>query len=226
MGWVTPLPEGIEANSFTAHPLSSNDALIAIAEMHVNERDHQQDSIGELQQALAADPNNFKAESDLGYAYFVKRDYDHAEPYLEKAVASGSKDAMVHFYYAMLLQQKFRSANPSAEQLERQRRELEKTIALEPNMAAAYNLLSINAHQRKDSGAAVQAALQAVALDRRNELYAVNLASAYLAAQKIPEAKSVINQLRNSHDPQVLTTVSSMDSFIAQWESYHRSSNN
>ena len=131
---------------------------------------------------------------------------------------------MVHFYYAMLLQQKFQSAKPETEELERQHKELEESIALDPNMAAAYNLLSINAHQRNDSGAAVQAALHAVALDRRNEFYAVNLASAYLAAQKIPEAKSVISQLRNSQNPQVLTTLSSMESFITQWENYHQTS--
>lgn len=224
MGWLTPLPEGIGAGSFAARPLSANDALIAVAEMHANERDHQTQSVGELQEALVADPNNVKAQSDLGYAYLMKRDYEHAEPYLEKAAARGSKDAMVHFYYAMLLQQKFQSTKPETEELDRQHKELEESIALDPNMAAAYNLLSINAHQRNDSAAAVQAALHAVALDRRNEFYAVNLASAYLAAQEIPEAKSVISQLRNSQNPQVLTTLSSMESFISQWESYHQTS--
>ena len=224
VGWNTPLPTGIEAKSFDARSLTANEALVALAEMHANERDHQPEAIAELQQALTADPNNIKAQSNLGYIYLLKRDYSHAEPYLEKAAAGGSNDPMVHCYYAMLLQQKFQSQNPSKEQVDRQRKELEEAISLNPSLAEAYNLLAMNAHQRGDSAAAVDASLHAVALDQRNEFYAVNLANAYLTSQKLPEAQAVINQLRNSQNPQVLTTVASMQAYLSQVQSSQQSS--
>ena len=223
VAWNAPLPTGIEPNSFEARPLTPNDGLIAVAEMHANQTDHQQEAITELQQALAADANNIKAQSDLGYAYFNRRDYEHAEPYLEKSAGSGSKDAMVHCYYAMLLQQKFQSASPTKEQLARQRKELEEAIALNPNLAEAYNLLALNAHSREDSAAAIEAALHAVALDRRNEFYALNLASAYLSAQKLQEAQAIINQLRSSHSQEVLTNLVSMQEYISQVQNYRQS---
>ena len=222
IGWTTPLPTGIDSSSFEARTISLNDGRIAIAEMHANESDHQAEAIGELQQALAADPNNVKAQSDLGYAYLSKRDYEHAEPYLEKAAASGSKDAMVHCHYAMLLQQKFQSSSPSSEQLDRQRSELEQAVALNPSLAEAYNLLALNAHQRSDSGAAVEAALHAVALDQRNEFYALTLANAYLAAQQLSEAQAIINQLRNSQNQQILMALPTMQGYISQVQSYRQ----
>jgi len=219
VGWNTPLPTGIDAKSFDARSLTPNEALVALAEMHANESDHQPEAIAELQQVLTADPNNIKAQSNLGYIYLLKRDYSHAEPYLEKAAAGGSNDAMVHCYYAMLLQQKFQSKTPSKEQLDRQRKELEEAISLNPSLAAPYNLLALNAHQRGDSAAAVEASLHAVALDQRNEFYAVTLANAYLTSQKLPEAQAVINQLRNSQNQEVLTALASIESYISQAQS-------
>src|SRR5204862_378895 len=126
----------------------------------------------------------------------------------------------VHYYYAMLLQQKFQGGVPSDEQLTRQRIELEQAVALDPSLAEAYHLLSFNARLRGDSPAAIGAALRAVAFDQRNENYALNLANLYLSAQKIPEAQGVIDRLRSSQNAQVLTAVASMQSYISQWQSY------
>jgi len=222
VGWNTPLPSGIDEKSFDAQPLTANDVLVALAEMQANESDHQQEAIDELQRALAVDPANINAQRNMGYIYLLRRDYLHAEQYLEKAAASGSKDAMVHCYYAMLLQQKFQSGSPSKEQLDLQRKELEEAIYLNPSLAEAYNLMALNAHQRGDSGAAVEASLHAVALDQRNEFYALTLANAYLSAQKVTEAQSVINQLRNSQNQQVLIAVASMQSYIEQVQGSHQ----
>ena len=224
IGWNTPLPSGIDSNSFAARVASSNDALVAVAEMHSGSPDHQEEAVRELEQVLSVDSANAKAQSDLGYAYLRKGDSAHAEPYLEKAASSGSNDAMVHYYYAMLLQQKFQGGVPSDEQLTRQRIELEQAIALNPSLAEAYHLLSFNARLRGDSPAAIGAALRAVAFDQRNENYALNLANLYLSAQKIPEAQGVIDRLRLSQNAQVLTAVASMQSYISQWQSYHQGS--
>ena len=224
VGWNTPLPAGIDPHSFAARAVTSNDALVAIAEMHGSALDHQQEAIRELEQALSADPTNVKARSDLGYAYLRKGNYEQAEPNLEKAASSGSNDAMVHYYYAMLLQQKFQGAVPSDQQLSRQKIELQQALALHPSLAEAYHLLSFNAHLRGDSPAAIEAALRAVALDQRNENYALNLANLYLSAQKIPEAQSVIDRLRTSENTQVLGAVRSMESYISQWQNYRQAS--
>jgi len=149
-----------------------------------------------------------------------KGDYSHAETYLEKAASSGSNDAKIHYYYAMLLQQKFQGGVPSDQQLARQKTELEQAISLNPSLAEGYNLLSYNARLRGDSPAAIDAALRAVALDQRNENYALNLANIYLSAQKIPEAQSVIDRLRSSENTRTLTAIATMQSYISQWQNY------
>jgi tetratricopeptide (TPR) repeat protein len=222
IGWNTAPPSGIDANSFAARAITVNDALVAVAEMHANGLDHAEEGIRELEQALSVDSGNVKAQSDLGYAYLRKSDYAHAEPYLEKAASSGSNDAMIHYYYAMLLQQKFQGGVPSDQHLARQKTELEQAIALNPSLAEGYNLLSFNARLRGDSPAAIDAALRAVALDQRNENYALNLANLYLSAQKIPEAQSVIDRLGSSENTQTLTAIASMRSYISQWQNYRQ----
>ena len=226
VAWNTPLPTGLDASSFSARAVAANDALIAIAEMHCGSKDHHAEGMRELEQALSVDPGNLRAQSEMGYAYLMLSDYQHAEPYLQKASATGSEDPMVHFYYAMLLQQKFQSGEASAEQLERQKKELEEALKLNPNLAEAYNLLSLNAHQRSDTTGAIEASLHAVALDQRNEHYAVNLANAYLSAQRIPEAQAVVNQLRSSQNPTVLTAIAAMQSYISQYQSYQQAAAN
>jgi len=222
IGWNTAPPSGIDVNSFAARAITVNDALVAVAEMHANGLDHAEEGIRELEQALSVDSGNVEAQSNLGYAYLRKSDYAHAEPYLEKAASSGSNDAMIHYYYAMLLQQKFQGGVPSDQQLSRQKTELEQAVALNPSLAEAYNLLSFNARLRGDSPAAIDAVLRAVALDQRNENYALNLANLYLGAQKIPEAQSVIDPLRSSENTQTLTAIASMQSYISQWQNYRQ----
>ncbi len=222
VAWNTPLPTGIDANSFQSRALTPNDALVGVGEMHANELDHREQALSELQQALTSDPANVKAQSDLGFLYLMERDYEHAEPYLEKAAAGGSSDAMVHCYYAMLLQQKFETRSPTPEQVARQKKELDDAVSLNPSLADAYNLLALNAHQRNDPAAALQASLHAVALNQRNEYYAITLANGYLALQKFPEAQTIINRLRNSQNQQVLTAIVSMQSYISQMQSFQQ----
>lgn len=190
--------------------------------MQVNGRDLRDQGIASLQQALAADPNNEKAETDLGSAFLMNDDLLHAEPYLEKAVAGGSSDPMPHYYYALLLQLQFQSGTPKPEQLERQEKELEQAIKLDPSLAAAYNLLSTNERERKDFDAAIRASLRAVTLNPREQTYALNLANASLGAQRIPEAQALIERLRDSTNPRVLSQLASMQAYITQWNTEHQ----
>ncbi|MBV9669709.1 MAG: tetratricopeptide repeat protein [Acidobacteriales bacterium] len=211
-GYRAPLPETIDMSSFSARPLTDNDALIAVANMHANERDHQEQSIDEFKQALERDPNNAKAQSALGYVYLMRRDYKTAEPYLERAAAGGSSDPMVHYYYAMLIQM----SGSAREKLDRQQKELEAAIKLNPSLAEAYDLLGINARQRNDLGAAIVAGSRAVMLDRRNDVYALNLAGYLLSAKKVEEAQPLLARLEKSDNPHVQAQLPAMEAYSAQ----------
>ncbi len=215
-GYRTALPAGIDAGAFTAKILTDNDAMVAVADMHANERDRQDQAIGELQQALVRDPNNIVAESGLGYAYLMKRDFEHAAPHLEKAAAAGSNDPMIHYYYAMLLQQQYGSQPLPDALLDRQKKELETALSLNPNLADAYNLLGINSRQRNDWDGAIAATQRAVMLDQRNDGYLFNLLGCYISNRRFKEAAPLIARLQHSQNPTIQAQLSSLQSYMSQ----------
>jgi hypothetical protein len=107
----------------------------------------------------------------------------------------------VHYYSAMLMNQEGAFLR-DPEKVSIMIKELQTSIALDPNFADAYNLLAF-AYRAAEDERALPTAIKAVELSPRNAGYLFNVAMIYLSQQKVDEAAKVLATLENSPDHQV-----------------------
>src|SRR5581483_8430862 len=89
------------------------------------------------------------------------------------------------------------------EKLDGVKKDLEKSIALDPNFADAYALLAyahMSSGEREEAVASLKKALE---LSPRNEQYLFNLSQMYVALGKPEEATAILRPLSNSANPEI-----------------------
>jgi tetratricopeptide (TPR) repeat protein len=178
------------------------DARAVMADVHLHSIDYLDKAVNEFEAILAADPNNAAALRGLGYAALRKQDFPRAGDYFRKAVQADSKDPRV-FYYSALLWDQENSLDHDSDALANARKNLEKSIALDPNFADAYALLA-QAHMRAGQDALALASMQkALELSPRNEQYLFNFSQMYLAMGKVDQATQILTRLTKSANPEV-----------------------
>jgi len=195
-------PPGIETTGYTTTPLSFVDAKAVLADMHLHSADYQDKAVTEFEEVLAVQPDNVAALRGLGFAYLRKQNFKTAGEYFEKAAAGDSKDPRVLYYSARLRNEEKLDADPG--QLAITQKELESSIALDPNFADAYSLLAF-VYQVQNRNEDAQKAMQhAVGLSPRNESYAYNLAQMYVANRNVDAAVPILERLKSSTtNPQI-----------------------
>jgi tetratricopeptide (TPR) repeat protein len=201
-------PPGIETTGYTTRVLSFADSKALLADMHLHSADYQNQAIEEFEEVLTVEPDNVAALRGLGYAYLRKQSFSTAADYFQKAAARDSKDPRVLYYSARLRNEEKLDTDP--QQLEITQKELERSIALDPNFADAYSLLAFTYHSQGRYEDAQGAMLHAVALNPRNDGYAYNLAQMYLANGNAEAAEPILERLKNSTtNPQIAMMASS-----------------
>jgi len=193
-------PAGIVAAQFTVTPVSGADARALIADIHAHSKDYLEKALGEFQEVLKMDPDNASALRGAGFAYLQQKDFAHAEEYLRRAAQRESKDARVHYYYAMLLNQE---GPPDATRSAEIKKQLEASISLDPNLADAYSLLGFTQAFSGEPEKGIATMKKALELSPRNEHYMFNLASVCLANRKVDDAIAIFRNLARSADPEV-----------------------
>jgi tetratricopeptide (TPR) repeat protein len=196
-----PTPAGIETTGYTAATMSYADAKAVLADMHLHSADYQQNAVAEFEEVLTLQPDNVAALRGLGYAYLQKQDFATAGKYFEKAASKDTKDPRVLYYSAMLRNREQLGDDPA--KLEMTQKELEASIALDPNFADAYALLAFTYRAESRYGDAVKAIMKAVTINPRNESYAYNLAQMYLANREVDAALPILERLKSSSNPQI-----------------------
>ncbi|HEY6253078.1 MAG TPA: tetratricopeptide repeat protein [Candidatus Angelobacter sp.] len=199
-----PLREGLEQVSFSVAPVTSLNAMTALAGIHAHQSGYVQQAIKEFQEILQQDPNNAAAHRDLGYIYYYQHDSDAALPHLQKAAASAPNDWRVHFFWAELAAAKYDDA--LAPQIEKEAR---LVIELNPDFADGYGLLGFAfmvEHRNAEATAAYQTALR---LKPQSEVYALNLAELYTLQGRLDEAKALFLYLQNSGNEIIATAARS-----------------
>jgi tetratricopeptide (TPR) repeat protein len=211
-----PTLPGIETTGYTTTALSFADAKAVLADMHLHSPDYQEKAIEEFQDVLTLDPNNVAALRGLGYAYLGKQNFNTAADYFQKASALNSKDPRVLYYSAVLRNKEMVNTDPH--QLETTQKELESSIALDPNFADAYSLLAFVFQSQGKYSEATQAMLHAVAINPRNDNYQYNLSQIYLASQNVEAAVPILGRLKSStSNPQIAMMASTS---LVQVEAY------
>jgi len=201
-----PTPPGIQAAQFTATPVTLADARAVLADIHAHSMDHRGQALGEFEDVLKTDPNNAAALRGAGYSCLMAQDFDKAADYFQRAVARDSKDARVHYYYAMLMSRQGSVGDKA--RTDELKKELETAIALDPKLADAYSLLGYAQVYSGEPEKGLATMKLAVELSPRNEGYQFNLASAYLGNNKVDEAIAIFQALAASSNPEVATHAS------------------
>jgi tetratricopeptide (TPR) repeat protein len=197
-----PTPPGIETTGYTVTPISPADAKATMADMHLHSSDYQQKAVEEFEEVLKTAPGNAAALRGMGYANLRKRDFPKAQEYFRKAAELDSKDPRVHYYSALLLNEEGGLAT-DPEGVSFMKKELQASIALDPNFADAYALLAFAQGASGEHEQALASMKKAVELSPRNEPYQFNLAMMYMANNKPDEGIALLSSLQHSSNPEV-----------------------
>ena len=189
-----PTPSGIQTTGYVVTPVSLLDAKAVMADVHLHSPDYQGKAVDEFKEVLAVDPNNEAALRGLGYASLRNRDFQDAAGYFQKAVMANSKDPRVYYYSALLTHEE---GSRDTEALATMKKELQTSIALDPDFADGYALLAYAQMSSAEHDEAVESMKKAVQLSPRNEQYLYNLSQMYLALQKVDIGR---NRLVAPHD--------------------------
>lgn len=199
-----PAPKGMVSAAYAAKALSAADAQAVLADVHLHSRDYRDKAITEFEEVLKLQPDHPAALRGLGYAYLMRQDYSRAGEYFRKAVEHDSNDPRVLYYSALLLQRqgglRLRLGG-DAQELAGAQRNLEKSVALDPEFADAYSVLAYTYMSQGKKEAAIKTMRKAAALNPRNESYAFNLAQMYIMSEQYDEAIGVLNPLLGSANP-------------------------
>jgi tetratricopeptide (TPR) repeat protein len=198
--YPVPTPSGIVSSQFTVAEVSAANARAVVADIHAHSPDYRDKALGEFQDVLKTDPDNAAALRGAGFVCMEQKDYAHAEEYLRRAAERDKKDPRVHFYYALLLNRQASAEFPRAAEI---KKELEASIALDPNMADAYSLLGFEQSMSGEAAKGIASLNKALELSPRNENYMLNLASAYVAAERVDTAIGILRNLTGSLNPEI-----------------------
>jgi len=200
------LPLELESvHSYQSRSLPSIESQAMLADFAVHSPGHEDQGIQELQQMVDHQPNDAPAQRSLGYAYLRKNNFAQAGAHFSRAAALDSKDPWV-FYYSALLRSREALASgqkPPFEAMVASQRDLHRAIALNPQFADAYHLLGIAEMATGNYESAIQDLVAAVEMSPRDERYLANLGNAYLMARQWDAAKTILEQVRTSANPEI-----------------------
>jgi tetratricopeptide (TPR) repeat protein len=198
-------PANIDSKTYAIKPLSIPDSSAILADIHLHSRDYLDQSMTEFQAVLKADPNNAAACRGMGYAYLQKKDFDQAGQYFRRSSQADSKDPRVHYYSALLMSRQGSFTDRS--ELPLMTKELETSIALDPNFGDAYALLAFAEAYGPDPAKGLETMTKAILINPRNENYQYNLAQMYLTSQKFDAAIALLQNLQKTQDPRLAERV-------------------
>jgi tetratricopeptide (TPR) repeat protein len=217
--YALPAPKGLDAATFSVTPVATLDAQVLLADLHLHSVDYQEKAVAEYEATLKTDPNHAGALRGIGYAYLQKRDMERARSYFQRASRQASKDPFVHYYTAMLIN-RTEDATSTPEQRAEIEKELEATIALDPDFADAYSMLSFAQMSGGDLAKALTTMKKAVELSPRNDSYLYNLASLYMANRKTDDAIPIFESLTRSSEPAIAAQAATALAQARQFKAY------
>jgi len=162
----------------------------------------------EFEAILKTDPSNVAALRGLGYACLMTQDFGGASSYFHKAAESNSHDPRVHYSTALVLSRA--NSMEEAAKVAMMTKELETSIALDPNLADAYLLLVFAYAAGGQPEKALETMRKAIVLSPRDEIYLFNLGQMYPSNRQPAEALLLFGRLRSSLRPAVATRAGEM----------------
>ena len=157
-----------------------------------------------LTPVASRNPNLTAAQASLAVLRVRQRQYDDALGLLKKAVESDSKNYIVNFYYAYVLERAdadgaTAATNAPAEKYETMRTYAKKSIELAPRYVEAYALLArINLTAGENLDEAETTLKKAISIAPGRDDLQLLLAQTYLRANRTQDARSLLSIIQRN----------------------------
>jgi Flp pilus assembly protein TadD len=203
-----PAPR-VEVKLFRSRKISAADAHVLQATLSLfgPEADHTRN---ELAAFMRQNQENVEVHRALAWAYLSHHDLDNAVEHIRRALALDDSDPAMHYLYARWVNQgeddkiRIESAEP------RMSTELKAALKLDPNYAAALELLGLAELSSGDTKPALANLQRASALRPRSDRYYLNLARANEAAGNLDAARNLALYARAGSDAAVSAEAAAM----------------
>jgi len=214
---TVPLPEKTEAVTYVARKLKDYEALAVVAELQLHTPERWEAAMKTFE-SLTSQYSFFAAgHSGLGYAYDRKGDLAAAEKSFRRAAELDSTDAYVYYFIAYAVSQRLGN-RVDPEDLVEMNELLDKAIKLQPTFAEAYNLKAFALSSATNVTEAVDQMKIAVSLEPRNERFQMNLVRQYMAARRFAEASALLERLKKSADPAMVSAANEAAEQLQKWK--------
>jgi len=187
----------VDVRSINVATLTEGDSEFYLGDLllHLNRLS---DAEPHLTSATTKSPNLVPAQASLAVLRVRQKRYDDALALLKKAVEADSKNAMVNFYYAYVLE---RAEGDAATM----RDFAKKTIELAPRFVEAYALLArVNLNSGENLDEAETTLKKAISVAPGRDDIQMLLAQTYLRADRTEDARALLGIIeRNSTSPEI-----------------------
>jgi len=163
-----------------------------------------------LKKAVQLDPNLAIAHASLGVAQVKDRRFAEAKQSLERAVALGAQNHLIHYYYAYALSREAMDESNfvsgyEPEVAQKMREHLKKAVTIAPGFPESYNLLAfINLVANEELDESANLLRRAIALSPNRQDFAFALAQIQARRQQYDEARKLVEGvITQASDPQL-----------------------
>jgi Tfp pilus assembly protein PilF len=196
-----PAPR-VERKLFQSQKVAAADAHVLQARLSLfgSERDR---TLNELVEFMRRNQENAEVHRALAWAFLSRHDLDNAVEHIRRALTLEDTDPAMHYLYARWINQGEEDRIGIASAEPRMSTELKAALKLEPEYAAALELLGLAELSGGDIAPALLNLQHASAFGPRNNRYYLNLAGAYEAAGNRDAARNLALYARAGNDAAV-----------------------
>ena len=147
----------------------------------------------------------------LAYDDIQHDDFDGAARELSDAAALNQRDMWLRYYLSIMKYRISVVKHTDMQGLPNMMLDLRAVLEWYPEMADAYDLLAVARNAGGSTPAAMQAEHAAINLSPRDERYSYHLAQIYVSSKKWEAAQTLLDRLKGSSDPQIVTMAKELE---------------
>ncbi|SPF31658.1 exported hypothetical protein [Candidatus Sulfotelmatobacter kueseliae] len=230
-----PAPVGPDDSAIIAKPLPEDDARALYAEVQTRIPERRDLGLKELQalataptladKKAAARAESTQKKSDdenadqlpttavgnalahriLAWDHIQQGEFDEALTELGDTAALNRNDVWVCYYLSVLKYRMAQARHTGMQGLANMMLDLRTVVEWYPEFAAAYDLLALARNEGGGPAAAMQAERAAMSLSPRDERYVYHMAQIYIASKRWESAETLLERLRSSANPEMVS---------------------
>jgi tetratricopeptide (TPR) repeat protein len=237
-----PTPVGAGDSAILSKPVRESDAKAIIGEIKVRIPERRAVALQELQvlattpdpavkpdekknpksddaQLIAATGNEI-AHRALAWDHLQHGEFDAAAEELSDAAVLNQRDMWIRYYLALLKYKAAAAKHADIQGLPNMIQDLRAVLEWYPEFANAYDMMGVARLEGGGTVSAMQAARAAIQLSPRNQEYLYHLAKIYVEDKKWDAARTLLDRLKTSSNPQVAAESRDQLSKLANEQKY------